>query len=267
MAKDAMRSWFITGASKGFGRDLALRALRAGNRVVGVARTTAALESLRAEFPDAFIGLTADVRDLAASSAALAEAERRLGGVDVLVNNAGRGIFGALEGTDPQTLLDLFQLNVVAPCHLIREALPLLRKSKQPRIVNLSSAVGHATMPFGGMYSATKHALEAISEALAGELAGQGIPVVIVEPGYFATEFANSMEWLPKLPHYEETRDAVASQFRAMKPGDPAAVVEAIWAAVSATTPPRRVPVGADAVPWIRQSLQARLQEIESAGR
>ncbi len=265
MTNEGERVWFITGASKGFGRGLAEHALRAGHRVVGMARTTTALESLHAEFPETFVGMTVDARDLQASAEAVTAAERRFGRIDVLVNNAGRGLFGAVEETDPNVLLDLFQLNVIAPCHLIRSALPFLRKSERPRIVNVSSAVGHATMPFAGMYSATKHALEAISEALAGELAAERIPVVIVEPGYFATEFATSMEWLPALPAYAETRAAVASQWQAMKPGEPAAVVEAIWRAVASPKPPRRLPVGADAGPWIRQSLEARLAEVEAA--
>jgi len=265
MARNDERRWLITGASKGFGQALALRALRAGDRVLGIARTSAAFDRLRSEFPSHFVGRTGDVRNLADLDACVSDVAGLWGGLDVLVNNAGRGLFGAVEEVDHSRIVDLFQLNVFAVCHLTKVALPLLRRSDRPRIVNLSSAVGQATMPFAGLYSATKHSVEAISEALAGELESQGIPVVLVEPGYFRTDFAASMDWTDGLPQYKESRDAVTSQFAAMPAGDPQVVVEAIWEAVHAAEPPRRVPVGVDAVTWMTQSLKARLAQVDGA--
>jgi NAD(P)-dependent dehydrogenase (short-subunit alcohol dehydrogenase family) len=258
-------SWLITGASSGFGRLLAEHALARGARVAALARTVEPLRELAQRYPDRLKCLPVDVRDDASVNAGVAASFAAFGSIDVLVNNAGRGLFCAVEEASDATLRDVFETNVFGVVRLVRAALPHLRRSKRGRIIQMSSAVGHATMPMFGLYAATKHAVEALSESLAGELVPTGIKVAIVEPGYFATNFATSMEFSAPIAVYDGVRSAVMSQFTSMVPGDPEVVVQRILALVDAEDPPLRTAVGSDALPWIQSSLEQRLMQIRAS--
>ncbi|MFM7459724.1 MAG: SDR family oxidoreductase [Burkholderiales bacterium] len=257
--------WLITGASSGFGRLLAERALARGARVAALARTVEPLRELALRYPEHLKCLSVDVRDEASVNAGVAAVVAAFGGIDILINNAGRGLFCALEEASEATLRDVFETNVFGVVRLVRAALPHLRQSRRGRIIQMSSAVGHATMPMVGVYAATKHAVEALSESLAGELASTGIKVAIMEPGYFATNFAASMEFSAPMAVYDSVRSAVMPQFTSMVPGDPGEVVQSILALVDADDPPLRTAVGSDALPWIQHSLEQRLMQIRAS--
>ncbi|MFE3288415.1 SDR family oxidoreductase, partial [Streptomyces sp. NPDC059233] len=186
----AGRVWLITGASSGFGRTLTEAALAAGDTVVAAARRTQSLEALAAEHPERLVPLAVDVSDVARAEAAVAEVVDRFGRIDVLVNNAGRGLIGAVEETSDAELRDLMDLHFFGPAALTRAVLPHMRARKSGAVVQMSSMGGRLSFPGVGAYSATKFALEGLTEALAGEVAAFGIKALIVEPGAFRTGFA-----------------------------------------------------------------------------
>jgi NADP-dependent 3-hydroxy acid dehydrogenase YdfG len=259
------RTWLITGASSGFGRLLAERVLARGERVAALARNIEPLRELARQYPDRLKCLSVDVREQASVDAGVAASFAAFRSIDVLVNNAGRGLFCAVEEASEATLRDIFETNVFGVVRLVRAALPHLRKSKRGRIIQISSAVGHACMPMAGLYAATKHAIEALSESLAGELASTGIKVAIVEPGYFATNFATSMVFSTPMPQYDGVRSAGMAQFGNMIPSNPELVVQAILALADADNPSLRTAVGDDALPWMESSLEQRLQQFRAS--
>lgn len=186
------RVWFITGASSGFGRAVAEAAVAAGDVVVGAARRTGALDGFVAAHPKQVQALRLDVTDLAAIRTAVEDTVAWHGRIDVLVNNAGRTHVGAFEETTDAELRALFDLHVFGPAALVRAVLPHMRQRGSGTIVQMSSAGGQVSTPGFAAYSGTKFALEGMSEALAAEVRGFGIKVLIVEPGVFRTELFDS---------------------------------------------------------------------------
>jgi len=180
-----MKTWLITGCSSGFGQRLALAAAQRGDQVIATARNVKTIEEMAASFGGRMITLPLDVTDAAAAKAAVAKAVESFGGFDVLVNNAGYGLFGAIEEGTPEEYRPMFEVNVFGLIETTRAASPVLRRSGGT-IVNMSSGAGIAG---GGYYNAAKFAVEGISEALAGEFQPFGIRVLIVEPGPFRTDF------------------------------------------------------------------------------
>lgn len=241
-----MKTWFITGCSSGFGHRLALAAARRGDQVVATARNAESIEEMARPFDGRLITLPLDVTDSAAARAAVAQAVETFGGFDVLVNNAGYGLFGAIEEGTPEEYRPMFEANVFGLIETTRAALPILRRSGGT-IVNLSSAAGIAGGGGRGYYNAAKFAVEGISEALAEELEPFGIRVLIVEPGPFRTDFlgrsvtmaANEMpEYAASSRrHYRETNDGHQA-------GDPDKAVAVILQAVDADDPPLHLPLG-----------------------
>jgi NAD(P)-dependent dehydrogenase (short-subunit alcohol dehydrogenase family) len=255
------KRWLITGASSGFGRMLAERAAADGDRVIAVARRADRLAELT-ELP----GVTALALDVTRPDAS-DEIVRALAGIggelDVLVNNAGYGVFGSAEETPDATVRAVMETNYFAALGVARAALPALREARG-RIVQLSSVLGQAVWPSSGAYSASKAAAEAAFEAMAVEVAPFGVRVVIVQPGVYATEFGVSADTVPHGPLYEPTVGAFRAQFAAsdFTPGDPEEVVDAIRALVGAEEPPLRFAIGAE-VGQIRAALQSRLADLE----
>lgn len=254
--------WFITGASSGFGRGVLERILAGGDRAVAVARTTGSLDALAGRYVGQLLVLRSDVRISADVDAAVAKAIERFGRIDILLNNAGHGLFGGIEEVTEADLQNVFETNVFGAMRLVRAVLPVMRAQGSGHIINISSAVGHASWPFGGAYAATKHAIEALSEALQAEVAPLGIRVTVINPGYFATGFAGSMPMAMANPAYQAMRDHVLSGFASMPAGNPDEVVEAILHAASNTDAPFRHFVGGDGRAWARQSLSTRLQAV-----
>ncbi len=254
----APKVWFITGVSSGFGREIAQAALARGDVVVGTLRQAAQLDAFNALAPGRAHALQMDVTDPAAIVRAVEEAARTAGRIDVLVNNAGYGQVGvAEEVTDAQTRR-LFETNFFGLLQVMRAVLPHMRARRSGHIINVSSVAGMIGIPGMALYSASKFAVEGLSEALAGEVAPLGIRVTIVEPGGFRTDFAGRSISQPgrAVADYAGTP---AGQVRAQlaaygghEPGDPARAAAAILQLADAPTVPVRLALGSDALKMLR---------------
>lgn len=261
------RVWLITGASSGFGRAITEAAVAAGDVVVAAARRTAPLDDLVAAHPDQVEALALDVTAIDDVRAAVDGVAARHGRIDVLVNNAGRGMVGAVEEATDAELRDLMDLHFFGPAALTRAVLPHMRARGSGTIVQLTSMGGRFAFAGVGAYCATKFALEGLSEALAAEVAPLGIRVLIVEPGAFRTGFAGSADLTPvsTLDAYQDTVGPVLSALpggSGREPGDPAKAAAAILTAVDADEPPLRLPLGNDAVDGITAQLDGSRAEL-----
>jgi NAD(P)-dependent dehydrogenase (short-subunit alcohol dehydrogenase family) len=260
------RVWLITGASSGFGQALTEAALAAGDTVVAAARRPEVLDSLAAAHPDRMVPVALDVTDPARITAVVAEVLLWYGRIDVLVNNAGRGLVGAVEESTDRELRDLMELHFFGPAALTRAVLPHMRRQGSGAVVQMSSMGGRFSFAGVGAYSATKFALEGLSEALALEVAPFGIKVLIVEPGAFRTGFAGggALQQSAAIPAYEETVGPVRATLPSTdgkQPGDPAKAAAAILAAMEAKETPLRLPLGNDAADAIFAHLRASREE------
>ena len=260
-----MLIWFVTGASRGFGRQLAELALERGDAVVATARNPAALASELGPH-ERLLTATLDITDAQAAHAAVAGALERFGRIDVLVNNAGRGLIGAVEETSEAEVLAVFENNVFGTLAVTRAVLPSMRERRAGTIVNVSSVGGMASRSGGGIYGGTKFAIEGISEALRAELAPLGIRVVIVEPGAFRTDFHDpgSIRFSERvIDDYASTagefREAAATTNHLQR-GDPRKAAAAMIAAATAADPPQRLVLGADAL----ARIGAKLDQVRS---
>jgi NADP-dependent 3-hydroxy acid dehydrogenase YdfG len=238
------RVWFITGASSGFGRLWAEAALERGDRVVASARTVDSLSDLAERFSGSALVRALDVTDRDAVFAVVNEAHAHFGRLDVVVSNAGYSYTGAVEELDFDEAKANFDTNVFGTLSVIQAVLPHLRAQGAGHILTLSSIGGIASFPTGGAYVATKFAVEALSEALAGEVAHQGIKVTIVEPGSYTTGFRLATKAATAMPEYDGVRDAVRSSFDPSTTGEATATAHAIMAVVDADQPPLRLLLG-----------------------
>lgn len=259
--------WFVTGTSSGFGRSIAEEAIGRGDRVVATARSTRALDDLVARAPDRVHAVQLDVTKPADIQRGVAAALGRFGAVDVLVNNAGYSMVGAVEETSDAELRSAMETMFFGAVALTRAFLPHMRQRRSGTIVQLTSVGGLITAPGFGPYCAAKHALEAISESLAAELAPMGVRVLIVEPGSFRTSlFGTAFRAMPVMDAYASTvgpTRTYAAQSAGSQPGDPAKAARAIADAVAAGAPSLRLPLGADAVESIRKKLAAIAANVD----
>ncbi|MDM0074889.1 oxidoreductase [Variovorax sp. J2P1-59] len=259
-------TWFITGASSGFGMAFARYALAQGYNVVATARTPGKLADLAASAPDRVLVQSLDVTVAGDAAKAVAAAVARFGRIDVLLNNAGYGIVGALEETPDAELRAQMETNFFGAVDVTKAVLPQLRAQKAGAIVNISSLGGQ--LSFGGFsaYSASKFALEGLSEALAQEVAPFGIKVLIVEPGAFRTGFA--ADALRHMPVMDAYRDVVggtrtfAQGMHGTQEGDPAKAAAAIDAALRSESTPLRLQLGADSVNAVRVHAEQLLKDL-----
>ncbi|MFD7862048.1 oxidoreductase [Streptomyces sp. NPDC059783] len=261
------RVWLITGASSGFGRAIAEAALEAGDTVVATARRPDVLEDLVAAHPDRAVAVQLDVTDTARIAAVVADTVLWYGRIDVVVNNAGMGLVGAVEETSDRELRELMDLHFFGPAALVRAVLPHMRRAGSGAVVQMSSMGGRFTFPGVGGYSATKFALEGLSEALAAEVAPHGIKVLIVEPGSFRTGFAGggALRRSPALPAYEQTVGPVRTGLPdsdGKQEGDPDRAAAAILTALAAEDTPLRLPLGNDATDGVLASLESSRNEV-----
>jgi NAD(P)-dependent dehydrogenase (short-subunit alcohol dehydrogenase family) len=268
------QTWFITGASSGLGRAFAEHAVAQGHAVVATARRTEPLLDLAARAPERVLVLSLDVTNPAEIERAVAAALARFGQIDVLINNAGYGVVGALEETPDAELRALMDTNFFGAMAMMRAVLPSLRAQKSGAIVNISSMGGQLSFAGFSAYSASKFAIEGASEALAQEVAPYGIKVLIVEPGQFRTNLAGAgMRHMPALDAYDSTvgpTRAFAHDMLGTQAGDPARAAAAIEAALAAERTPLRLALGADSVEAIRghaEALLGELAEWEAVGR
>jgi len=258
-------TWFITGTSSGLGRTLTEQLLARGDRVAATLRRPAALDDLRATAGDRLWLAALDVTDPAQVRATVDRAFAELGTIDVVVNNAGHGVFGSVEEVEDAEIARAVDTNLLGPIRVVRAALPHLRGQGHGRIVQVSSAGGQTTYPSFGYYHATKWGLEGFSETLAQEVAPLGIGVTIVEPGATPTGFGAALAQSEPMPAYAATpageiRRALAAGAFPL-PNDPARVAAGIIAAAEAEPAPLRVPLGTDAYDDVRASYLARLEE------
>jgi NAD(P)-dependent dehydrogenase (short-subunit alcohol dehydrogenase family) len=260
------KTWFITGTSRGFGREWAAAALDRGDRVAATARDTSTLDDLVAKYGDAILPIALDVRDRDADFAAVAAAHEHFGRLDVVVNNAGYGHFGFIEEVTEQEARDQIETNVFGALWITQAALPFLREQGSGHIIQVSSIGGISAFRMVGMYHASKWALEGFSQALAQEVVDFGIRVTIVEPGPFSTDWAgDSARRSAPLPEYDDVR-VKALQWRAERaanPGDPAASAAAILEIVDAEEPPLRVFFGNVALEIAKADYASRLETWE----
>lgn len=263
--------WFITGASSGFGRALVEEAVARGDRVVATARDLRSLDELLALAPGRVHAARLDVTKPDEVREAVDDALRRFGAIDVLVNNAGYSLLGALEETSDDEIRAAFETMFFGAVTLTRAVLPHLRARRAGTIVQISSVAGLVTVPGFGPYCAVKHALEALSESLAGEIAPFGLRVLIVEPGAFRTRlFGPAFRAMPAFDAYAPTvgpTRAYAAQQAGVQAGDPAKAAKAIADAVAAGAPTLRLPLGADAVQAIRAKLAHVASEVDRTER
>ena len=246
-----MRTWFITGASRGFGALIAEKALAKGDAVVATARNPQSVIDRLGDHPN-LLPVALDVTDEAQAHQAAKAAVERFGRIDVLVNNAGYGLLGAVEEATGAEIEALYRTNVFGLLAVTRAVLPHMRRQRSGRILNMSSVGGLRSGPGFGVYCSTKFAVEGLTEALAAELAPLGIFATAVEPGYFRTDFldATSLSVSPaSIADYNDTAGAVrtlAAQVSHAQPGDPQRLAKVLIEFVDAPNPPVRLPLGSD---------------------
>ncbi|MEU5093037.1 oxidoreductase [Streptomyces sp. NPDC021356] len=263
------KTWLITGCSSGLGRALAEHALERGDNVAVTARDTTTVTGLADRYGDRALALELDVTEPASVQAAVARAEERFGGIDVVVNNAGYGYLAAIEEGEDEAVRALFDTNVHGVVTVLKAVLPAMRARRAGHIVNISSFGGLAAFPATGYYHATKFALEGLSESLAGEVAPLGIAVTLAEPGGLRTQWAGSSmrQSALRLEDYEPTAGARRTSTLGVsgrQPGDPARAAAAIAAAVDAKEPTLRLLLGSDALSGARSRLQRLAREIDA---
>lgn len=256
--------WFITGASRGFGRIWAEAALKRGDKVTATARKLADVAGLRDLFGNAVLPLALDVSNPEQVQRGMEHAYSHFGRLDVLVNNAGYSLLAAVEEASDDQIRDLFDVNYLGMVRVLRAALPLLRKQRSGRILGVSSGLGIGSMPLLGYYSATKWAVEALHESLAEEVKPFGIRVTLVEPGAYATDFGKSAKIADMLESYAESRKMLEAHLSTMECGDPAATAAAILKLVDADNPPLRLALGSKMLPRARALYADRLATWEA---
>ena len=257
--------WFITGASKGFGYVWTEAALERGDSVAAAARNIASLDALKVKFGDRLLPLTLDVGDKKAVDAAVATARKTFDRIDVAVNNAGYGLFGAIEEVSEAEARAQIETNLFGALWVTQAVLPVMRAQKSGHIIQVSSIGGVWTLPTVGLYHASKWGLEGFSQALAAEVEPHGIKVTIVEPGGFATEWGTtSAHRAQQLPAYDAARASLASIRTASTPGDPQATAAALFRIVDAAEPPLRVFFGDAGLPMIKREYAERIATWET---
>ncbi len=240
----AEKVWFITGTSRGFGREWTIAALERGDRVAATARDTSALDDLVEKYGDALLPISLDVTDRAADFAAVQQAHERFGRLDIVINNAGYGQFGTIEELSEAEARDQMETNLFGALWITQAALPFLREQGSGHIIQVSSIGGISAFPNIGMYHASKWALEGFSQALSLEVADFGIHVTLIEPGGFSTDWSgpSAKRTVPD-PAYDAVRDRAAElrRTRQQSQGSPEATRAAILAIVDAAEPPLRI--------------------------
>ncbi|MEK1887013.1 MAG: oxidoreductase [Phyllobacterium sp.] len=263
-----MTTWLITGCSTGLGKSLAQAVLDAGYNAVVTARDVGMVQELLSKHPGTALAVALDVTNKGEVENAVALAEERFGSVDVLVNNAGYGYRAAVEEGDEKEVSDLFATNFFGTVSMIKAVLPGMRARRSGTILNVSSIAGRLAAPGSGYYSASKFAIEGMSDALRKEVGPLGIRVMIVEPGAFRTDFAGRSLHQTKaaIADYAGTagpRRKENDRTHGTQPGDPARAALALIRVVEGATLPARLLLGSDAVRIVGGELNSQRQEIE----
>ena len=261
--------WFITGCSTGFGRNLAIEALQQGNQVAVTARNTDDVQDIVSQFPDNAVAIKLDVTDPQEVTAAVKQAQDRFGRIDVLVNNAGIGYFGAIEESEEVEYRRMFEINFFGLAAVTNAVLPIMRAQRSGHIVNISSIGGMVAFPGVGFYNATKFAVTGYSEALAKETAPLGIKVTVVAPSGFRTDWAgrsanNTKTIIDDYNATAHTNQNTIRGYSGNQPGDPVRAAKAIIKAVESETPPVRLLLGVGALKGARNKIVEMQQDIDT---
>ena len=267
MTQTNKRTWFITGATSGIGRELVELALENGENVAAAARSTASLTSLTEEWASQLLPIDVDVRDASAVAAAVGRVVVRFGRIDVVANNAGYGLFGAVEEASDQQARAIFDTNVFGVLNVLRATLPVLRAQRSGHVLQGSSLYGQSAHSGVGLLAATKYAVEGITDALAGEVEPLGIKVTLIQPGPTATSFLANLDFAgAQLEDYDQTVRAVQKAIGEL-PAEAFAsarrVAEGIREVVASDAPPVRLALGSSGAAQMRAALTARLDELD----
>lgn len=256
---------FITGASKGFGKIWAEAFLKRGDNVVATARNTDTLSDLVKQYGKQILALPLNVNDREASFAAIKKAKDHFGSIDTVINNAGYGLFGTVEEASEQEARDQIETNVFGLLWITQAALPIMREQGNGHIIQISSALGVATLPALGLYNATKWAVEGLSESLAAEVKGFGINITIVEPNGYTTDFGSgSAAHTTAIPAYDPVKAALYASFTEEGNGLPEATADAMLQLTASKNPPLRLFLGKVGLPWAKQVYAERMAVWES---
>jgi len=257
--------WFITGASRGFGRIWADAALKRGDKVAATARNQGSLVGLKEKYGANVLTLELDVTRPDQVKAAVTQAHQHFGRLDIVLNNAGYSLVGTIEEASADDVRALYDTNIFGPLSVIRAALPLLRKQGSGHILGTSSSLGHMATPVIGYYCSSKWAFEAIHESLAAEVKPFNIKVTIIEPGAYATEFGSreSLKFAAELDIYTDFKAQFVGSLRNLERGDPNATPEALFKVVDAEHPPLRFFLGSHNLPAMRAVYAERLATWE----
>jgi NAD(P)-dependent dehydrogenase (short-subunit alcohol dehydrogenase family) len=258
--------WFITGASRGFGRIWAEAALERGDKVAATARRVADVADLKERFGDAALPLALDVTDAEQVRLTAQQAHAHFGRLDIVLNNAGYSLVGTTEEASEDDVRAVFDANYFGTLRVIKAALPLLRQQKSGHILGVSSTLGIIAMPLIGFYSASKWAVEALHESLAQEVKPFGIKVTLIEPGAYATEFgsAASLKQAEGMEIYNPLRQRIRERLATQERGNPHATADALFKLVDAEEPPLRMMLGNKNLPIARAAYAERIANWEA---
>jgi len=260
------RIWFITGASRGFGRIWAEAALSRGDKVVATARNLASVADLKERFGDAVLPLALDVTNTEQVQRAVKEAHSHFGKLDIVLNNAGYALGGMVEEATIDEVRAQFDTNYLGMLRVIQAVLPILRQQGSGHIIGTSSTVGHVSMPLISFYCASKWAVESLHEGLAQEVKSFGIKVTLIEPGAYATEFGKpeNVKMATGIAAYDKQRQQIIEGLMNQEYGNPQATAEAVLRLVDEQNPPLRFLLGSNSLPMIRAAYEERLSTWEA---
>ncbi len=259
--KNNSKVWFITGASRGFGRVWAEAALERGDRVAITARDLKSIAGLEEKYRANALALEMDVTKPEQVKKAVATAHAHFGQLDIVLNNAGYSLVGTIEEAQVDEVKAMYDTNIFGAVSVIQAALPFLRKQGHGHIVGTSSNLGHLVLPVIGYYCSSKWAFEAIHESLAAEVRPFGIHVTLIEPGAYATEFGSpqSLRFSDTLEVYKEFKEQFSNRLQHFERGNPQATPQALFQVVDAEHPPLRCFLGSHNLPWVKEAYAERL--------
>ena len=260
------RIWFITGASRGFGRIWTEAALERGDQVVATARKLESIADFNEKYGDQVLTLELDVTNAGQVNDAVNKAHQHFGKLDIVLNNAGYSLVGTIEEASADEIRALYETNILGPVSVIQAALPILREQGFGHILGTSSNLGHFTLPVIGYYSSSKWAFEAIHESLAEEIKQFGIKVTIIEPGAYATEFGSqdSLKFAQSLDVYQDFKSEFMKTIQSFERGNPNATPQALFKVVDAENPPLRFHLGSHNLPQVKSVYADRISLWEA---
>jgi len=256
---------FISGASRGFGKLWAEAFLKRGDKVAATARDLSSLSDLAEQYGENLLPIQLDVNDRGAGFAAVQKANEHFGSIDVLINNAGYGLFGSVEEISEKEARDQMETNFFGLLWLTQAVLPIMRRQGRGHIIQLSSVLGVVTLPVLGLYNASKFAVEGLSETLAAEVKDFGINITLIEPNGFSTDWAGASAFhTESLPEYDKVKAAFQAGLTDDIFGKPEATTDAVLKLVDSENPPLRLFLGKMAYPWVKQVYQGRFAEWDN---